>query len=191
MAVALRTKPPYTIDDLDHFPRDGCRYELIEGDLHVSAAPSVPHQRVLQNLQMVLGSWAPPEFELLPGPDVVLGPATLFEPDLCVVRTIRTAFVRRLVEPPVLVCEILSSSTRRYDTGTKRPIYRDFGVGAMWAFDLEAPSLTEWRWDGGTETERTVTGEDQAVFEWPFPVTVVPARLIEPRGWAALARPTR
>lgn len=189
MAVAWRTKPPLTIDDLDHFPPDGCRYELIEGDLHVSAAPSNLHQRVLQNLLVLLASSCPPEFEILPGPDVVLGPATLFEPDVCVVRTMAEPRAHRLDVAPLLVCEILSPSTRRYDVGTKRPVYREAGVGAMWVFDPALPALTEWRWEGSGEIERTVSGEDQATFAWPFPVTVVPARLTEPGGGSALARP--
>lgn len=185
MAVAWRTAPPLTIDDLDHFPDDGCRYELIEGDLHVSAAPANLHQRALQNLQMLLGAACPPTFEILPGPAVVLGPATLFEPDFCVVPVDAEPLSRRVTDPPLLVCEILAPSTRNYDVGTKRPIYRAAGVGAMWVVDPEDPSLTVWRWAGAGETETTVTGEDVAAIDWPVPVTIIPQRLIEPNGWKA------
>lgn len=188
MAVAWRTAPPLTIDDLDHFPDDGCRYELIEGDLHVSAAPASLHQRALQNLLMLFGTACPPTFELLPGPAVVLGSATLFEPDLCVVAVEREPLARRVTDPPLLVCEILSPSTRNYDVGTKRPIYRAAGVGAMWVVDPGVPALTVWRWDGTSETESTVSGEDVATIKWPFPVTLVPQRLIEPNGWKAARR---
>lgn len=188
MAVQWRTAPPLTIDDLDHFPDDGCRYELIEGDLHVSAAPADVHQRALHNLQVLLGNACPPELEILPGPAVVLGPATLFEPDFCVV-PIEAAPVARRVTPPLLVCEILSPSTRVYDTGTKLPIYRAAGVGSMWVIDPTAPSVTVWRWDGAGETEQTVAGEEETTIDWPFPVTLIPARLIEPGGWKAIPPP--
>ncbi|HMQ27680.1 MAG TPA: Uma2 family endonuclease [Acidimicrobiales bacterium] len=184
MAVAWRTTPPLTVDDLDHFPSDGCRYELIEGDLHVSAAPRNLHQRALQNLLVLLARTCPPELEILPGPAVVLGPATQLEPDFCVVPVPAGHTPRKVEAPPLLVCEILSPSTRRYDLGMKRPVYRDAGVGAMWIVDPEIPSVTEWRWDGEDEVERHAEGEEPLDVAWPFPVRVVPARLVEPGGTA-------
>jgi len=44
-----------TVADLEKYPDDdGNRYELIEGELYVSTAPGLPHQFVLQNLQLAL-----------------------------------------------------------------------------------------------------------------------------------------
>jgi hypothetical protein len=34
--------PRYTVDDLDAFPDDGNRYELLDGVLLVTPAPAVP-----------------------------------------------------------------------------------------------------------------------------------------------------
>src|SRR5207247_8913871 len=47
--MAARIEPLITVDDLDSMPEDGNRYEVIEGELFVSRAPGVPHQRVLKN----------------------------------------------------------------------------------------------------------------------------------------------
>lgn len=184
MAVRMATKPPYTLDDLDHFPDDGCRYELIEGDLHVSAAPALAHQRALVNLTMLLGPLCTDEFELLPGPGVVLGPATYLEPDLCLTRSAETTG-RRIDSPPLLVVEVLSPSTRRYDQHTKRVVYRDAGVGACWLIDPEDPALTVWRWEGEDETVATYTGDGRADLTWPVEVAIVPARLTVLGGWQA------
>jgi len=44
-----------TVSVLESAPDDGNRYEVIEGQLHVSEAPSFFHQLVLGNLTFALG----------------------------------------------------------------------------------------------------------------------------------------
>ena len=47
-----------TVAELEALPYDETkRYELIEGELFVSCAPGLPHQLVLHNLQMRLGTY--------------------------------------------------------------------------------------------------------------------------------------
>ena len=50
MAMAI-TVPRYTVDDLEHFPDDGNRYELLDGVLLVTPAPAASHQVVASRLQ--------------------------------------------------------------------------------------------------------------------------------------------
>ena len=45
MAVAISV-PRFTIDDLDQFPDDGNRYELLDGMLLVTSGPAGWHQPV-------------------------------------------------------------------------------------------------------------------------------------------------
>src|SRR3954466_6392862 len=42
--------PEYTIADLDGFPDDGCRYELVNGILLVTPGPAHVHQATLMRL---------------------------------------------------------------------------------------------------------------------------------------------
>ena len=44
-----------TIADWDLMPEDGNRYEIIEGDLVMSCAPSILHQLVVQSFGKHLG----------------------------------------------------------------------------------------------------------------------------------------
>ena len=48
--------PSYTIEDLDRFPADGNRYELLDGVLLVTPAPLPGHQLVIAGLFHALDS---------------------------------------------------------------------------------------------------------------------------------------
>jgi Uma2 family endonuclease len=47
----------FTVQDLETFPEDGNRYEVIEGELYVSLAPHAEHQLVLDQTTISLGIW--------------------------------------------------------------------------------------------------------------------------------------
>ena len=50
--MAMRSVvPTYTVDDLESFPNDGNRYELLEGMLLVTPAPMPPHELVVQRVR--------------------------------------------------------------------------------------------------------------------------------------------
>ncbi len=74
LRTALPRDHPWTVADLELLPDDGLRYELVDGTLLVSAAPSVQHQRVLGNLYVLLRAACPPD--LLAVTREGLGPPT-------------------------------------------------------------------------------------------------------------------
>ena len=53
MAMAA-TIPYYTVADLEHFPSDGNRYELLDGVLLVTPAPNAEHQLLAMRLGHIL-----------------------------------------------------------------------------------------------------------------------------------------
>ena len=55
--MSARIEPLLTVADLDACPDDNNRYELIEGELFVSRAPGLPHQIVIQNIQVALADY--------------------------------------------------------------------------------------------------------------------------------------
>ena len=182
MTTVIADHGAFTIDDLDSFPQDSNRYELIEGSLHVTPAPVPIHQRVAFNVAVLLRTAAPAPFEVMVAPlDVALGIDTMVQPDV-LVRSAGPLPEKRLEGAPLLVVEILSPTTRLYDLGTKRLAYQQAGVGAYWVVDPTTPRLTAWRWDGPHETAVVTEGDATATFEWPFAVTVTPARMLLAEG---------
>ncbi len=80
-----RPSVPLTRDDLDRMPDDGHRYELIDGNLVMTPAPSWAHQNAVANLLFQLKLTCPTELCVLTAPfDVVLASDTVMQPDILV-----------------------------------------------------------------------------------------------------------
>ncbi|HET6297565.1 MAG TPA: Uma2 family endonuclease [Kribbella sp.] len=170
---------PLTRDDLDRIPDDGHRYELIDGLLIMSPAPSPLHQRAVAALYRLLFAACPPELDVLFAPlDVVLAPDTVIQPDLLVAH--RDDFTERdLPGPPLLAVEVLSPSTKRVDLMLKWSRLEAAGCGSYWVVDPDTPSLIAWEMrDGAYAQVAKVTGDEVARMHTPYDVTVVPADLI-------------
>jgi len=54
MTLAMATAIKLTVEDYKVLPETGPRYQLIEGDLYMSPAPSHFHQQVTANLRYPL-----------------------------------------------------------------------------------------------------------------------------------------
>jgi Uma2 family endonuclease len=175
---------PLTADDLELVPDDGHRYELVDGVLVVSPSPRHLHQRVALQLSRTLYDACPPDLELLLAPfDVWLSDDTVMVPDLLVARATDIT-ERNLPTAPVLAVEVLSPSTRSFDLHLKKDRYRQAGCAHYWTVDPglsgRAPSITAWRLEGEQYVEAgTAVGEELLRLVQPFPVEVVPARLVQ------------
>ena len=142
--MAAKLEPILTIADLDAMPDDGNRYELIEGELFGSCAPSLGHQRILINLEFLFKRYllANPIGEAFPGPAVILSNFSGVIPDFIYLSNgslKRIATGDRITGAPDLVIEILSSETenQRRDRHSKRQLYGRHGVKEYWIIDPE------------------------------------------------------
>lgn len=170
---------PLTYVDLELMPDDGHRYELIDGTLIVTPAPTRRHQRVSSRLFTKLQASLPDDLLLVAAPtDVRLADATVFQPDLLVVDD---AEFDRLDVPlqPRLVVEILSPSTSSIDRLLKFNKFQAAGCPSYWIVDPDEPRLTAWDLVDGTYVcTGDVAGEDSWTSTLPYAVTVTPASLI-------------
>jgi Uma2 family endonuclease len=153
--MASRIEPLLTVADLDACPDDNNRYELIGGELFVSRAPGISHQRVLLNLQIALSEYlrANPIGILVPGPGMILSDYDAVIPDLTFVRNERWDEVvtgEKFTRAVDLVIEIISSGkeNRERDLKFKRQLYAKFAVEEYWIVDRENQCVLIYRLQG-------------------------------------------
>jgi Uma2 family endonuclease len=174
-----------TIDALRALPEDGLRHELLDGVHAVTPAPALPHQAMLREIYDRLAAalagadglqmfWSPA--------DIVLGPRTLVQPDLFVVRHEPGRPPRRWEEVgvPVLAIEVLSPGTAARDRGAKRRIYQQAGVAEYWIVDLDARLVERWRPE---DARPEVLSE---ALTWAIPGTGTPLTIDLPRLFATV-----
>ncbi|MDO5504555.1 MAG: Uma2 family endonuclease [Actinomycetia bacterium] len=170
---------PFTRDDLDAMPEDGHRYELIDGVLVVTPAPSDRHQIVSMALGWAIGQALPSHLRVMAAPfDVTLGEGTVAKPDLFVAP--KDAIRRHdLPRAPLLAVEILSPSTRRFDLMLKRSRYEAAGCEHYWLVDPDEPRITALTLREGAYVEvADVVGDEELVLVEPFGVRIVPNDLV-------------
>lgn len=132
--------PKLTYKDLETFPDDGKRYEIIDGELYVSAAPSRWHQRLsgwfhrLLHEAVEVTGWGEVYYAPL---DVLFSAESIVQPDLLVIRRERLHIFHnnRFEGPPDIVVEIVSPSNPTYDEVSKAKLYAAYGVLKYWLAD--------------------------------------------------------
>jgi len=142
-------------------PEDGKRYEAIDGELYVTAAPLLRHQRISANLFTALRSLLeePGHGLVLFAPIGVEFPVTEegVQPDLLFVSRAREAiiFEEGIRGAPDLVVEIASPSTASRDRTIKRKLYERQGVPQYWIVDPETESVEVWDFAAGAPRSRS------------------------------------
>ena len=177
--TVLPQSRPLTADDLAVLPDDGHRYELIDGTLIVTPAPSWRHQRAVVRLVTALASATPHELEVLTAPfDVRLTDDTVLQPDVLVCR-LADLTQRDLRAAPVLAIEVLSPSTRLVDLNLKRARYEAAGCPTYWVVDPDAPSITAWELRNGAYVEvATCVATEVFTSTQPCAMTLIPLDLV-------------
>lgn len=135
-----------TYEDYVLLPNDGKRYEILEGELTVTPAPSTKHQTASVNLLVLLSQYIKERDlgKLFHAPiDLILEPTSVLQPDLLFVSKARQSIIteRAIEGAPNLVVEILSPTTSRTDRVTKAQIYARHSVPVYWIVDPEREAL--------------------------------------------------
>jgi Uma2 family endonuclease len=133
----------WTVADLDDLPDDGSRYEVLDGALYVTPAPTFDHQAAAQLLFELIAQYLRQErigFSFLAPADVRFSPRRSVQPDLFVMPPHDGRRPRHFDDEKhlLLAVEVLSPSSSRADRVAKRTVYREEGVETYWVVDLDA-----------------------------------------------------
>ena len=137
----------WTLEMVRALPDDGKRYEVLDGVLLVSPAPSFRHQRAVQLLFRILDDYTRAHRigETMFSPaDIELSPTRLVQPDVFVVPADLRAANWRDVTRLQLAAEVISPSTARADRMEKRTAYQDKEVPEYWVVDLDTRVFERW-----------------------------------------------
>jgi hypothetical protein len=154
MTLPARVRRPATYEDLLAVP-DPLVAEILDGELHTSPRPAVPHAVATSSLGGELygpfdrGRGGPGGWWILVEPEIHLGPDVIV-PDLA---GWRRTHLPEMPRGPFLeiasdwVCETIS--TERIDRGRKLGIYARERVGHVWLLNLLAETLEVYRLEQG------------------------------------------
>ncbi|MEO8348821.1 MAG: Uma2 family endonuclease [Acidobacteriota bacterium] len=135
----------FTYEDYLLLPEDR-RYEIVDGDLLLTPAPTPYHQTVAKRLGFLLDAHVQEgklgEVFIAPC-DVVLSRFDVLQPDIFFIAAERLSIIgeKYISDAPDLVVEVLSPSTADRDQVAKAKQYAKFGVAEMWIVDPETHAV--------------------------------------------------
>ncbi len=149
MHMATSTRR-WTVDEVRALPTDANRYEVIDGELLVTPAPTYIHQEAVKLLLIRLDAYVLPNrigvAKMAPA-DVELTAGILVQPDVFVLPLVSGRKPRTWDETRrlLLAVEVLSAGTARLDRTVKRRVYQQHGVPEYWIADIDAAVIERWR----------------------------------------------
>ena len=137
----------WTLEMVRTLPDDGNRYEVLDGYLLVSPAPSYRHQIAVHLLYEILAPYTRSHRigrTLMSPADIELSPTRMVQPDVFVVPEELRAASWREVTRLHLAAEVISPSSARADRVEKRTAYQDKEVPEYWVVDLDTRVFERW-----------------------------------------------
>lgn len=170
-----------TTDDLEKFPEDNVRRELLDGVLLVSPSPSSTHQIIAGRLMVALEEDCPSDKAVTQNVDVYFSKLRSFVPDVLVI----TAAAARRTERPfmshevVLAVEIVSPTSVGMDRVAKPAFYAGAGIPYFWRIETEGGIVVHtYTLDPVHETYlQTGMFSDVIKTSDPWPITLPISRL--------------
>lgn len=157
MTPAIAERVRWTIADLEGFPDNGNRYEIIDGELFVTCAPHWLHQDTAGAIYAQLRIWSTQSGlgKTVFAPGVIFSPEDAVIPDIIWVSNKRLADLLdtsgHLTGAPELIVEVLSKTEKdkKRDRETKLKLYSVQGVFEYWIPNREQELIEVYRRKNG------------------------------------------
>jgi Uma2 family endonuclease len=143
----------WTTADLELFPDNGNRYEIIDGELFVTRAPHWNHQKVCARIIAPLDNWSQATSlgQVVPAPGIIFGDNDNVIPDVVWASNERLPLLLdeagHLTGAPELVVEVLSAGieNEKRDRELKLKLYSARGVREYWIVDWRNQQVEVYR----------------------------------------------
>ncbi len=171
----------WTVADLESLPDDGNRYEIIDGELHVTSAPHVWHQVVVGKVATALDVWSTQTAAglTIPGPGVIESPTDAVIPDVVWVSRDRFPGLLgddgKLHGAPDLVVEVISPNDLYTEVEDKVAEWLEHGARLIFVVNPRRRTVAVHRPDRPLRVLSigdTLDGED-VVPGWSLPVRAI------------------
>lgn len=147
----------WTTADLELFPDNGNRYEIIDGELFVTGMLHWNHQRACVQISLALYSWLQNTGlgEVAIAPGIIFGDNDNVIPDVVWVSKEKLAELLdeagHLTDAPELVVEVLSAGieNEKRDKELKLKLYSSRGVREYWIIDWRKQQVEVYRREQG------------------------------------------
>lgn len=169
--AAIDMDRKYTADEFfEIIPETNEKYELIDGEIVMQAAPSTIHQRIVGGLysefrSFIKGNKGKCEPFISPY-DVKLDDSNCLQPDFLVVCDPNKIDDKRCNGTPDFVAEVVSGD-RSLDFNKKLGLYKSFGVKEYWIVDPREERTVTYVFDNGKVTDVSIYP-----FDAPVPVDI-------------------
>jgi Uma2 family endonuclease len=164
----MELKRPVTIDDMYHMPKDGRKYELVDGEILVSPG-NWQHSKIATKFSHIIATFlerSPQGTVVADNLGVILPNGNLRSPDTTFVRTEKLppeeASDKFADFVPDLVVEVLSPDDRPSRVAAKIAEFLESGVSIVWVADPKQKTVTVYRSFSNTEQygpDDTITAE--------------------------------
>ena len=164
----------WTYDDYVAMPDDGKRYQIVDGLLFMSPAPSIGHQETVGEIFAYLRDHLKHSKSgkvYIAPVDVELNPKTVIQPDVLVILSTHLERISdsRIIGAPDLVVEVASPGTTGFDRRQKQDAYAHAGVPEYWIADPASQTVELLILENGAYRSLGIFQEQQIL-----PSTVVP-----------------
>ncbi len=157
MTPAIAELVRWTIADLEGFPDNGNRYEIIDGELFVTRAPHLGHQDVTGVIYAKLRTWSQQSGLGKPyiAPGIIFSESDAVIPDAIWISNERLLQLidtsGHLTGAPELIVEVLSKTEKdkKRDRETKLKLYSVQGVFEYWIPNREQELIEVYRRENG------------------------------------------